>query len=401
VADLRSLRTTGEIPALEADRGVGGSPAPWIAAAVLVAIVAVVLIVVMPRTDDEPESVNKILVAGAKPSVAVLPFHNLSGEEENAYFSAGMTEEIISKLSRIDALEVASRGSVARFTDPVRDPQQIADELGVGYLLDGSVRRAGDRVRVSAQLVDAATGRNLWSEDFDGSLEDVFSMQEATALEIARRFNLELTPAEQHDVGKRLTDNAAAYDAYLKGMSLYERWGKQVNLERAVEQFELAVDLDPEFAAALAALAGVQAELYRVFDSSEERIERAEQLARRAVELDPTLADANNTLGLIAANRYDYRRATELIREAVRLAPKTALYWEFLAWSLAYQTPPDAEGAEEAARQAIRLQSISPGAYYQLGRALLAQDRFDEAKSAFETALKQGPGFTSGHLGMT
>jgi TolB-like protein len=401
VADLRSLQPTGErrVPAL--GTGARGSSARWMVAAILAAIVAVLFIAVLPRSDDEPDSADKVLVAGTKPSVAVLPFHNLSGEEENAYFSAGMTEEIISKLSRIDALEVASRGSVARFTDPVRDPQQIGAELGVGYLLDGSVRRAGDRVRVSAQLVDAATGRNLWSEDFDGNLEDVFSMQEATAFEIVRRFNLELTPAEERDVGKRLTDNAAAYDAYLKGMSLFERWGKEVNLEKAVEQFELAIDLDPEFAAALAALAGVQAELYRVFDSSEERISQAELLARRAVELDPTLADANNTLGLIAANRYDYRRAAELIREAVRLAPKTALYWEFLAWTLTYQTPPDAEGAEEAVRQAIRLQPISPGAYYQLGRALLAQERFDEAKLAFETALKQGPGFTSGHLGMT
>ena len=358
-----------------------------------------------PNPDDNLgpnlESPGKVgLATTEEASVAVLPFHDFSGDEENAYFSAGMTEEIISKLSRIEGLEVASRGSVARYSDRARDPQQIGTELGVAYLLDGSVRRAGDRVRVSAQLVDATTGRNVWSEDFDGSLEDVFSMQEETALEIARRFDLELSPTEQQDVGRRLTDNVAAYDAYLKGMSLYRGWGNPANFGPAVEQFELALELDPDFAAAMAGLAGVLAEIYRGRESSEDLIQRAEGLARRAVELDPHLADASNALAMVAANRWDYRRASELLRETVRLAPKESLYWENLAWALAYETPPRAEAAEEAAREAIRLQPMYPGAYYQLGRSLIAQGRYEEAKAAFETSLEQDPGFSTGYMGL-
>ena len=261
IADLRPLQTSSEsTTTLDAEGQVTVSNSfrglnRWLVAAVIVATVMILGLVVRrgsgPNPDDNLgpnlESPGKVgLATTEEASVAVLPFHDFSGDEENAYFSAGMTEEIISKLSRIEGLEVASRGSVARYSDRARDPQQIGTELGVAYLLDGSVRRAGDRVRVSAQLVDATTGRNVWSEDFDGSLEDVFSMQEETALEIARRFDLELSPTEQQDVGRRLTDNVAAYDAYLKGMSLYRGWGNPANFGPAVEQFELALELDPD-----------------------------------------------------------------------------------------------------------------------------------------------------------
>jgi adenylate cyclase len=334
------------------------------------------------------------------PSVAVLPFHNLSAEQDKDYFSAGMTEEIISKLSRIGGLEVASRSSVATFTDPARDIQTIGRDLGVRYLLDGSVRRAGNRVRVTAQLVDRETGRNLWSEDFDGSLEDVFAMQEQTALKIAERLDLELSPEEQRDVQKRSTDNIAAYDAYLRGMALSREWGVRARLEQAIEQFERALELDPDYAAALAGLAFVESDMYRNFDTSEARIQRAEDYATRAVELDPTMPDASHALGLIAGNRFDYRRAAELVREAVRLAPKESRYWDNLSWALAYQTPPDGQGAVDAAREAIRLQPHFPGAYYHLGRGLIAMRRYEEAREAFETMIEQDPDFGARNIGM-
>jgi TolB-like protein len=427
VAELRDLQTTGEARAATTERGGGlaeaarpaertgplhGTPTVrarrplWIGLAILGAAALLAIVVFGPlvrppagerRGSGQPSAAA---LATARPSIAVLPFHNLSSDRENDYFSAGMTEEIISKLSQIERLEVASRSSVASFTDRARDVQRIGSELGVLYLLDGSVRRAGDRVRVSAQLVDGRTGRNLWSEDFDGSLEDVFAMQEQTALQIAERLDLELSPEEQRRVKKRSTENVAAYDAYLRGMALSREWGDRARLEQAIGHFQRALDLDPNYAAALAGMAFVEGDMYRNFDTSEARIQRAESFARRAVELDPTMPDASHALGLIAGNRFDYKRAAELVREAVRLPPKEARFWDNLSWALAYQTPPDGEGAAEAARRAIELQPHFPGAYYHLARGLIALGRYEDAHEALDTMIGQDPDFGARHIGM-
>jgi serine/threonine protein kinase/Tfp pilus assembly protein PilF len=400
VAALRGLPASEEPPPAAPPEPAAPKVPRWIWGAALVVLILLVAVLAGPWRDEPVESPLAPAAAPETPSVAVLPFHNLSAEEDAQYFSAGVTEEILSKLSRLDGLEVASRSSVASFTDPARDVQQIARDLGVRYLLDGSVRRAGDRVRVSAQLVDASTGRNLWSEDFEGSLEDVFAMQEETALKIAERLDLDLSPAEQRKVQRRSTDNVFAYDAFLRAMALSRDWGNLEVLTEAIEQFEVALEHDPDFAAAMAGLAFTESNIYRNFDSSEERIQRAEDFATRAAELDPTLPDAVHALAMVVGNRFDYERASKLMREAVRLAPKEALFWDNLSWTLAYETPPDSEGAEAAAREALRLQPIYPGAYYHLGRALIQQGRYDEAREAFQTSLEQDPAFLSGHLGL-
>ena len=402
VAELREMQTTGESRAVTPvqTESEGKKIPAWIWVAVAVLVIGMVIFFAGPFRKRAEEPAAQVVAVAEKPSVAVLPFHNLSADEDNAYFSAGITEEIISKLSRIDGLEVASRSSVASFTDPARDVQRIGSDLGVRYLLDGSVRRAGDRVRVSAQLVDGSTGRNLWSEDFDGSLEDVFAMQEQTALKIAERLDLELSPEEERDLQRHLTDNVAAYDAYLRGMALSRSWGDRESLEEAAAQFESALELDPDFAAAMAGWAFVESDIYRNFDTSEEIIQHAEQLAERAVELDPMMPEGSHALALIAGNRFDYERASRLLRETVRLDPKEARFWDNLSWSLAYETPPDGDGSVQAAREAIRLQPIFPGAYYHLGRGLIAQGKYEEAREAFETSLEQNPNFGSGHLGL-
>ena len=400
VADLRNLQTTGETEAVAPVHLQPRPRSPWLWVAALVVVAVALFFIAKPWLGGPEEAPPTAAVEIVKPSVAVLPFHNLSADAENDYFSAGMTEEIISKLSRIDGLEVASRSSVASFTDQARDVQQIGSDLGVRYLLDGSVRRAGDRVRVSAQLVDGETGRNLWSEDFDGSLEDVFAMQEQTALTIAERLNLELSPEEERSVQKRATENVAAYDAYLRGMALSREWGVRARLEQAIEQFETALEHDPNYAAALAGIAFVESDMYRNFDTSEERIQRAEGYAQRAVELDPTMPDASHALALIAGNRFDYNRAAELLLDTVRLAPKEARYWDNLSWTLAYKTPPDGQGSVDAAWEAIKLQPHFPGAYYHLGRGLIAMGRFEEARQAFETMIEQDPDFGARNIGM-
>jgi len=391
VAALRDLQTTGDT---DVARPIGPErrrPSGWLWVALLVALVAVVAVITRSRWF--PESTPEVTIVADKPSVAVLPFRNLSPDAENEYFSAGVTEEIISKLSRIDALEVASRSSVAKYKDADRDVREIGEELGVRYLLDGSLRRSGDRVRITAQLVDGSTGRNLWSEEFDGSLDDVFAMQEETALKIAAQLDLHLSPEETRDVRRRSTEDVMAYDAFLRAQALLQSWGDIEKLNAAREQYETALRLDPGYAPALAGLASVEAEVYRNFDASEERILRAEELAQRALDSGLSPARAHLVLGEIAGMRYDYHRAVQQLREATRLDPKNPIAWDYLSWVLAYQTPPDAVAAEQAALKALELQPDFPGAYYHLGRAYLHQKRHDEARAAFEKAADLNPAF--------
>lgn len=399
VAELHELDAAAEgdttTPAQRRPRVV------WALSAALVIVLAGVAFVAGPwSTRIEQVPASEAVATMGVPSVAVLPFHSLSSEVENDYFSAGMTEEIIGKLSRLGELEVASRSQVAGYTAPDRDAQQIGDELQVRYVLDGSVRRADDRVRISAQLVDASSGRNVWSETFDGTLEDVFALQEKTALMIAEQLDLQLTPQEKIEVHRRSTENVLAYDAFLRAEAFVRDWGDAGRLDSARDHYERALELDADYAPALAGLATVEAEYYRNFDSSESRIQRAEKLAARAVELDPRLVRAQRALAEIAGMRYDYLRGAILLREVVRLDPTEPSNWDMLSWALAYQTPPDADGAVEAAEEALRLRPNFPGALYHLGRGLLLQGRHEEARQAFEKSLELDPGFRSAHLGL-
>ena len=327
----------------------------------------------------------------AKPSVAVLPFQNLSGDPQNEYFSDGTTEEIITKLSSIKNLEVTSRTSVTRFKGTQKDVKEIGRELGVRYILEGSVRKAENRVRITAQLIDSSTGFHLWAQDFDRDLKDIFSVQEETALKIAESLKLQLTPQEQQAVHRRYTENVKAYDAFLRGKAKYGDFDRPETIEAARKDFEEALRLDPNYAPALAGLAWVEAEYYRNLDSDPSLLQRAETLAQKALAIDPQLSDVHFTLGLLAGCRYEYRRAAEEFREARRLEPDSGPTWDYESWALAYQQPPDGPGAEKASRESLRLGFSTMGTYYHLGRALLVQGRYDEAIAAFEQARALSP----------
>jgi serine/threonine protein kinase/Flp pilus assembly protein TadD len=330
----------------------------------------------------------------AKPSVAVLPFQNLSGDPQNEYFSDGTTEEIITKLSKISNLEVASRTSVARFKGTQEDVKQIGKELGVRYILEGSVRKAENRVRITAQLIDSTTGFHVWADDFDRELKDIFSVQEETALKIADALKLHLTPQEQQAVQRRYTQNVEAYDAYLRGRALIGQFDLPANLALMRKDFEQALRLDPNFVPALAGLAMVECQYYRDVESDPARLHRAEALAQKALAIDPHVSDVHTALGQIAGRQYDYRRAAEEFQEARRLEPDNALAWDQVSWALAYEQPPDGVSAEKAAREALRLGFSTMSTYYHLGRALLVQGRYDEAIAAMEQARTLSP--TSG-----
>ncbi len=339
-------------------------------------------------------------VVAGKPSIAVLPLQNLSGDPANDYFSDGMTEEVSTKLSRIQGLKVASHSSVARFKGSQKDSQDIGRELQVRYLLVGSVRKAGNQVRVNVQLIDSSTGFQVWADDFVGDLKDVFAMQEQTALKIAGALNLRLSPQEEKAVEHRYTQNPQAYDAYLRGRPLTQYFDRPESLEVARREFEQALRSDPNYALALSGLAWVQAQYYRNLDPNESRLRRAEEFAQRALAIDPQLADAHVALGLVYGNRYEYARAAGEFRKAVSLEPENAVAWDELSWALAYQQPPDPFEAERAAHESIRLQPSSMSTYYHLGRALLLQGRYGDATAAFNQAKELSPTSSTPDFGL-
>jgi len=339
-------------------------------------------------------------VTAAKPSIAVLPLQNLSGDPANDYFSDGMTEEISTKLAHIQNLKVAPYSSTSRFKGTQKSPQEIGRELQARYLLAGSVRKADNQVRVSVQLIDSSTGFQIWADDFTGELKDVFALQEQTALKIGRALDVKLSPEEQRAIEHRYTQNPEAYDAYVRGLALSWDWDNPGKLEAARKEFEKALQLDPKYPLALAGLSRVENFYYRNIESDEAHLRRAEDFAQQALAIDPQLAQAHVSLAVAYANRFEYVRAAEQAREAIRLEPDNAQAWVALAWVLGYEQPPDAIEAEKAAREAIRLQPYVWGAYYQLGRALLHQGRYQEAMAAMEHAKALSPTSTTPDFGL-
>jgi TolB-like protein len=337
-------------------------------------------------------------VVATKPSVAVLPLQNLSAEPDGAYFSDGMTDEITTKLSKIQAVDVASRSSVSALKVSDKSAAEIGRALGVRYLLEGSVRKAGDQVRINVHLIDSTTGFQAWADDFTGEMKDVFSLQEQTALKIAQALDLKLSPQEKKGLERRYTQNPEAYEAYLIGRALAEHDDQPDKLEAARSHFEQALKLDPEYAPALAGLAQVEGYYYRNVDSQPFHLERADQLAQRAVTAAPDLVEARIALANAYGWKYEYAKAAEILREAVRLDPENSHAWDTLSWVLAYEQPPEAVEAEKAAREAIRLEPSLPVGHYHLGRALLLQGRYDEASKAFARGAELGE-ISYAHLG--
>lgn len=332
-----------------------------------------------------------------KPSIAVLPLQNLSTDPDSAYFSDGMTDEITTKLSKIQGIDVASHSSVMAAKPAEKSAGDVGRQLGVRYLLEGNIRKAGEQVRINVHLTDATSGYQVWADDFTGEMKDVFSLQEQTALKIAQALNLHLSPQEQSAVQKRYTQNPQAYEAYLIGRALYLNQDPE-KLEPARREFEQALKFDPNYAPAVAGISHVDGLYYRNVKSNPSYLRNARELARKAIALDPDLPDGHVALANTYGYEYDYTRAADETRVAIRLDPHNYLGWDQLSWALGYKQPPDAVGAEKAAREAIRLEPSSGSVQYHLGRALLLQGRYQEAAAAFQRSEELGGNF--GNLGM-
>jgi TolB-like protein/Tfp pilus assembly protein PilF len=290
----------------------------------------------------------------APKSIAVLPFADMSAEKENGYFTDGMAEEIINALTTIRALRVASRTSSFAFKGTTEDIRQVGKKLDVATVLEGSVRKAGNKLRITAQLVNVADGYQLWSQRYDRDMEDVFAIQDEIAQSIVTALRVILSEDEKRAIEKVPTVNVEAYDCYLRGRQFFHQFRKQ-SLEFARQMFNKAIEIDPTYALAYAGVADCCSVLYTNFDASDANLTNADVASRRALKLAPQLAEAHVARGLAVSLLGHHAEAETEFETAMGLNPQLF------------------------------------DAAYRFGRSLLAQGKFEKAATIFERAMELRP----------
>jgi len=352
-----------------------------------------------PRSPEaEPQAPPEAgAVAAAPPgkaSVAVLPFVNMSGDPENEYFSDGLSEELLNVLAKIETLKVAARTSSFFFKGHTGDIAEIARRLGVATVLEGSVRQAGARVRITAQLIDAANGYHLWSETYDRELVDIFAVQDDIAASVAAALKVRLL--DEHDDYQSVggTSNPQAFQAYLLGGHHRKRGSSdEALLHKALAAFHEALKLDPGYAQAYAGLAYTWDQLAtNSFVKFEEGIGKATAAAQKAVELEPRLADGHMMIGRLSLHYgLDRARAYEGITTALKLNPGNSDVQIEYARLTSYFGEVDASVA--AAKRAVELDPVSLFAHHFLGHVMYFGRRYDEAIAVFRDLLELDPNY--------
>ena len=272
-------------------------------------------------TPTDTQTMPQPIVSAAK-SVAVLPFANMSNEAENEYFTDGMAEEIINALSKVQSLRVASRTSSFAFKGKNEDIGEIGRKLKVSTVLEGSVRKMGNKIRVNAQLVNVADGYQLWSDRYDRELEDIFAIQDEISAAIVKALRVILSEGEKKALGKARTENVEAYDYYLRGRQYFHQLRRK-SLEYARQMFNKAIEIDPEYARAYAGIADCCSLLYTYFDARETNLRQADLASTNALELEPELAEAHVARGLTVSLSKKFKEAEEHFETAMRLDPKS------------------------------------------------------------------------------
>jgi serine/threonine-protein kinase len=390
VAHFAEALHSGHVTSTAPERAPAAGRAPWrrpavVAAAALLVVLAAAAFAVFGRRAPPG--------GGVTPSVAVLPFVDLSGGAAE-YLGDGMAETLINALSGVQGLRVAARTSAFTFKGKSEDVRSIGQALGVGAVLEGSVQRSGDRLRITAQLINASDGFHLWSQSFDRDAADVFAVQDEVARAVVAALEVRLVGADSGLVVNLGTTSVAAYQAYLQGLFF---WNKRTtaDVERSAEYYRQAVDLDPEFAAAWAGLASA----YVLFVPSEyevrsipfgEALDRADEAARRALALDPGQAAAHTALALAYEKRGMMEESGASYRRAIEADPRypTARQWYATYLAMLGRT---AEGVEQI-QAAARLDPLSLVILVEVGELLQAAGRRDAATAAYEHVLGLYPG---------
>jgi len=343
---------------------------------------------------EEPASVEAMAFPlPDKPSIAVLPFNNMSDDASQEYFADGMTEDLITDLSKISGLFVIARNSSFSYKGRAVQVRQVAEELGVRYVLEGSVRRVGDEVRINAQLIDATTGGHIWAERYDGTLDDVFALQDNVTREIIAALAVTLTGEEVAQQARHETENAAAHDAYLQGWAHYRLLTSE-ELAKAAPFFEEAIRLDPGYAQAHAALASVYWDVFKndwAFDmglASFQAEERANAHLEAALKSPTPLAHALQARIMASVGFYDL--AVTEAEKAVALNSNDAAAHAGLAEALVFADRPGK--ALEPIEKAMRLDPHHPPSYLiTLGAAQFGAERFEASAAVFARAVKRNP----------
>ncbi len=266
----------------------------------------------------------------AAPSIAVLPFADMSAEKDQDYFCEGLAEELINGLGRIEHLRVASRTSAFQFKDTSLDIRQIGQRLNVATVLEGSVRKAGDRLRVTAQLVDVKDGYRLWSERFDRELKDVFAIQDEIAESIVEALEMQLSPRERRAIQNVATRDVEAFDCYLRGRKFFYQMNRR-SFEFARQMYSRAIEIDPNYALAFAGIADCSSFVFMYADSSEANRNQANEASRKALELDPELAEAHASRALALSISERYEEAEAEFEAAIERNPKLFEAYYFYA----------------------------------------------------------------------
>jgi TolB-like protein/DNA-binding winged helix-turn-helix (wHTH) protein len=389
------------------------SPIPSRARRRLVLLVGLILVIgavitaewrwVRSLTSPPPVSDSSTLPLPDKPSIIVLPFVNLSGDPEQEYFSDGMTEEITAALSRLSGLFVIARTSAFTYKGKARKVQDISKEMGVRYILEGSARKADKQTCIIAQLIDAATGEHLWSEQYDRPLKDIFAVQDEIVQKITTTLKLQLTLKEKGYLVRKRTQISEAYDYYLRGFdALFRGWNetKKEATMQARQMLERATELDPTYAEAYAYLGATYwHEWFFRWNYVPEVLDRAVELEQKALTLDESLAGPHVVLGFIALWKKQHEQALIEARQALTLDPNNAEYLTLIGQILSFSGHPQ-EGIE-LVEKGMRLNPRHPPLYFlQLSMTYRMAGRYKEALAPGEKFSTLAPNSTPAHFNL-
>src|SRR5882724_9261055 len=329
-------------------------------------------------------------------SIAVLPFENLSSNPENAYFTDGIQEEILMRLAKIADLKVISRTSTVRYKSSPENLREIATQLGVANILEGSVQRTADRVHVNVQLIKAASDAHLWAEAYDRKLTDIFAVESEIAKTIADTLQAKLTGFEQNAIALQPTQNTEAHQLYLKGRYFWNRRTGE-NLKKALAYFQQAAEKDPNYALAYVGVA----DAYSVMPaysagSPQDCLPRARAAAQRALELDEMLAEAHASLAYTLFHYFEFAASTKEFERAIELNPNYATAHQWYARTNLLMTGQFDRAIAEMKR-AVELDPVSPMFHAELGGVYMVARRYDEAIEQLRNTIETDPEFYWAH----
>ena len=369
----------------------------WIYVVVIAGLFSIGLFFLGRYSAGNKESGRPPATAGSLPqkSIAVLPFDNLSRDPDNAYFAEGVQDEILTRLAKVADLKVISRTSTQHFKSAPENLPQIAKQLGVTNILEGSVQKAADQVRVNVQLINAITDAHVWADTYDRKLTDIFAVESEIAKNIAETLQARLSGSEKTSIAKMPTVNPEAYELYLKGRFF---WNKRTgtDLRKAIDYFNQAIAKDPNYALAYVGLA----DSYLLLSSyaavsPAESLPPARSALKKALELDDSLAEAHASFGLLTTLELDLHRALDELKRAVELKPNYATAHHWLA--LAHLTLAQFDSAISEAKRAIELDPLSLVINADTSWIYFSARRYDEAEAQVRKTLEIGPQFFLAH----